>query len=52
MKRKEGGENCIIKTSVTCTFHQTLLGDQVKESGMSDACSTHGGYDKTFSQET
>jgi hypothetical protein len=40
------GEECIMRSFVTCTLHQILLGEQIKEYEMGAACSAHGRDDK------
>jgi hypothetical protein len=38
----EAGEDCILKSFVTCKRHEILLGDQIKEDEMGWTCSTYG----------
>jgi hypothetical protein len=39
--KREAGEDCIMRSFITCTLHQYYEGDQVKEN-MGITCSTHG----------
>jgi hypothetical protein len=41
MKRQEVGENCIMRSFITCTLLQ-VQSDQVREDEMCRACSTNG----------
>jgi hypothetical protein len=41
-KWQEAGEDCIMRSFITCTLHQI----QVKEDEMDGTCSTHGKYEK------
>jgi hypothetical protein len=41
-KWEEAGEDRKMRASLTCTFHQTLISDQVKVDRMDGTCSTHG----------
>jgi hypothetical protein len=40
------GEDCIMRSFITCTLHQILIGCQVKVDEMGGAYSTHGEYAK------
>jgi len=39
-KRGEVAEGCTLGSFVTCTFHQMLLGDQIKVGEIGGSCST------------
>jgi len=49
-KWQEAGEDCIMRSFMTCTLHQ---GDQIKDDEMDGACRMCGRYDKytIFSDE-
>jgi hypothetical protein len=52
---REEGMGCIMRSFITCTLHQILLGDQIKEDEMDSACSTDGRevkYIRFFGLET
>jgi hypothetical protein len=40
-KLRETGEDCIRRSFITCTLHQTLLGYQIKEDEIGGECSAH-----------
>jgi hypothetical protein len=40
-KRQEAGEDCIMRSFITCTLLQILFGEQIKEDGMGGECSMH-----------
>jgi hypothetical protein len=35
-KRQEAGEDCIMRSFITCTLHQILFGTSIKEDGMGE----------------
>jgi hypothetical protein len=39
---QEAGENCIMRSFMTCILHHIFLGYQIKEDEMGGAYSTHG----------
>jgi hypothetical protein len=43
---REAGEDCIMRSFITCMLHHILSGDQVKEDEMGGACSMHGRCEK------
>jgi hypothetical protein len=45
-KLQGAGEDLIMRSFLTCTFSQILLGDYVKEDEMGGACSTRGRDEK------
>jgi hypothetical protein len=54
-KWQEDGENCLMRSSINCMLHQTLLGSQIEEDEMGGTCSTHGSVEKhvqKFGQKT
>jgi hypothetical protein len=42
----EAGEDCILRSFITCMLHWILFGDQIKEYEMGRACRMNGRDDK------
>jgi hypothetical protein len=38
----EAGEDCIMRSFITCTLHQTVLRDYINENEIGGACRRHG----------
>jgi hypothetical protein len=45
-KWQMAGEDCIMRSFITCTLHQILLSDDIKDNEMGWACRTHERYEK------
>jgi hypothetical protein len=45
-KWRETGEDCGMRSSITCTLHQSLSWRSKEEDEISRACSTHEGCEK------
>jgi hypothetical protein len=45
-KLQETEEDCIVRSFKTCTLHQTLLEDQIREDEMGGECTMYGRDDK------
>jgi hypothetical protein len=45
-KCREAGEDCIMRSFITCTLHQCYNGGLIKNDDLGGACSTHGRLEK------
>jgi hypothetical protein len=47
-KWREAGEDCIMRSFITCTPQHIYKGDEMKENGMGRACRTHESVEKSI----